>query len=564
MDSSPSKPHPYIVPPAPPPPPVSNGQVSHAPDSGDPLFAGHRQISTPQHVSSKLPSVPLTHNKPSTTGLDERQITPAESASLPSVANEKLESLRAQKAKTLEKLEQTMETQGQATLLSRALDVLNDVKGARDKEQEALLITVAPPPDFKSVTVFPPEEGITAERLKELQEMAIDVLQGYHKIHKESDWNHDTLKSTIESCKDELKKIHHEFEELHVQEPDWQESFKMMESKAHSFELRDTEGKIVLHAMASTPKTEPVVETHKPSSAQHASGQKLGQKLGNGSPKVGDLTAKVEALALPTLKPTEGVSFPAVHLLGEGESKNGFSDIYLQNGQQGRGNLVSLNAGDANLYLGGGTINSVFGDLLVGSSDSSKNGFADYHQKIEALAPDQRGFIVPDVSTGAGIDGVKYSLCMPGTNGLGSAFIHVFDDNHTPHGHPQNRAMLYMVPPNGQSANYRSKKQFLADVRQSAANTFALVQEYNLRAKSQGLEPLEVLRTCRFSSGHYARAGTSGAEVARAIHEGYQQAAAQIVQGGGRVLLKGIEYEDGSAQNRFFSKAKIQASAAQP
>ncbi len=275
-----------------------------------------------------------------------------------------------------------------------------------------------------------------------------------------------------------------------------------------------------------------------------------------GGPFRGHLTPEPERLDLPHYRPPfrDSVSRPGVRVVGPGASGT-FSDIYLPHDETGLGNIGSVNAGTGALYLGGGTINLQFAATLIGGRTPDNNPFRDYHRQILTLRPNTHGYIVPDLTTGQGIQGLRYTLCSPSGHEFGTVFVHVFDDNHCPNANGQNRAMVYIVPPDGRSPRYRDNQAFLDDVSETAARLIETVQAYNMMAGQRGLPKLDIIRTCRFSSGNFARKGTTGADVAKAIETGFTLGVFRIREKGQRVTIKEIQYEDGNT--RLFSGAGI-------
>ena len=498
--------------------------------------------------------------------LSTRKLKAVDTAGLPSVQRQQLERLQAQKADTLKKAGSALKKLGQRNLIDRALGVLNQEAGAAAKEQDQIVITVSPPPDFKAVSVFPPDPDIDPAELARLQKIALDALAGYQGEHKNSDLSIHTLNKEVKECRTELARIQNQITKFYADEPDWKGEFKALKKQDCSFEVKDKDGHYVLTETKGVPakpkknRKKPVAapklppEPSKSAGKPHSPKQTEGNKFSsNGRP------------VLPSKKPVqthkyttgEGCRFPEIRLLGAGGNQNGFSDIYDKQ-HVGTGMVGSVNAGTDQLYVGGGTINKAFGEALTGSGDFNKNGFANYHAQLAGLPQDSRGYCEPDMKPGRAMPGIKYSLCKPAHGNVGHAYVHIFSDDACPYNNPENRAMIYIVPPNGNK--FPSKQAFLNAVEDTAANSLELVQEAILRTMDKYGNPIEIMRACRFSSGNYAKEGVTGAEVATAIHRGYQRACQAIVTRGERVLVKTIEYEDGS--QGLFSRAGIQAQAA--
>ncbi len=220
-----------------------------------------------------------------------------------------------------------------------------------------------------------------------------------------------------------------------------------------------------------------------------------------------------------------------------------FSPIYRQLHDPGD-DLVSVNAGDNGLYVGGGTINLAFSKQVP-----DPGAYTALH--THALAQARAGTFVNNNYTAS--DPVRLvSVILPPTDqpnvSGGSAetvFLDIFTDGMTPHNEPTNYAMLYLVPPYG--PGYASDQAFLDAVTRSAVNIINVVAHYNatLVPANAGLSAIPVLRTCLYSSSGYKRTSVTRDAVALAVYAGFD---AQLLATGASSGIQMVEFENGAGE----------------
>ncbi|WOG28411.1 hypothetical protein [Endozoicomonas sp. 8E] len=113
-----------------------------------------------------------------------------------------------------------------------------------------------------------------------------------------------------------------------------------------------------------------------------------------------------------------------------------------------------------------------------------------------------------------------YGFVTDETENQGTVLVNVFKDEHCPVGIRKNRAMIYVVPPNGSSDHFDNKDHFLQSVRLTAKNLVTTQNKYNHWAAREGHPTLPVLRTGVFVDDLYRHPEASEEEVADAIREG--------------------------------------------
>jgi hypothetical protein len=220
-----------------------------------------------------------------------------------------------------------------------------------------------------------------------------------------------------------------------------------------------------------------------------------------------------------------------------------FSPIYRQQNETG-GNLVSVNAGDNGLYVGGGTIN-----LAFSKQAADPGAYTAIH--THALTQARAGIFVN--SNYAATDPVRLvSVLLPPTDQPSASggtaetvFLDIFSAGMTPHHAPSNYAMLYLVPPFG--PGYASDQDFLDAVTRSAVNIITLIAGYNatLVPAHAGLQSIPVLRTCLYSSSGYKRATVTRDQVALAVYGGFNT---QLLAAGAASGIQMVEFENGAGE----------------
>ena len=257
---------------------------------------------------------------------------------------------------------------------------------------------------------------------------------------------------------------------------------------------------------------------------------------------------KPEEVILPPHAPaTAALKHTEVQLPVNGEGT--FSDIYLTKDTEAdygkAGNIASANAGSVELTFGrkAAGINAQFGaffkeaeqdaieqaqiDFLTNTADEGHTGFIVADQKLTDNTP---------LTT-------MFGHVSGEPDNQGTVLVSVFRDEHCPGGIQKNRAMIYVVPPDGKSESFENKDDFLENVKMTAKNLIATQNEYNHWAVKEGLPTLPVLRTCAFGGDIYCHPDSNQAEVARAIRGGIKEYFDEVSPD--KNTIKEVQYEHG-------------------
>jgi len=179
-------------------------------------------------------------------------------------------------------------------------------------------------------------------------------------------------------------------------------------------------------------------------------------------------------------------------------------------------NTASVNAGDYQLYVGGGGINKAFMNAL---NLDAENGYQAIHEAMLKQAVAQPGRLVRSkMGQELGLENCYARVPNAVSGPVGAAFIDVFTPEHRPLS-KRNVAMLYVVGPKGEGVD---RDIFLQAVRDTAANAISTVCEYNrlALASTPPLPDIVVVRWCLVSGGIYKHPSTSKLDVATATIEG--------------------------------------------
>ena len=234
-----------------------------------------------------------------------------------------------------------------------------------------------------------------------------------------------------------------------------------------------------------------------------------------------------------------------------------FPPLYLEEPER---YTASCNAGDYRLYLGGGSINGAFGDLLACKQGlEMKNDFLpsrkpvqmeymELHQLLLKVSREQDGQLVaaselsgkhPEVIGLLEQVHLTDSFCVSGeahgeedaryAQAVGSAFLDVYTELSRPL-NARNVAMLYVVGPKDQGSSggggpMLTKVEFLRSLTRLGEAAVKLVVDYNAKyvaaAPNEGRLPrVEEIRWCLVSGGKYKHHDATKEQVARATLEG--------------------------------------------
>ncbi|WP_034835546.1 hypothetical protein [Endozoicomonas numazuensis] len=207
-------------------------------------------------------------------------------------------------------------------------------------------------------------------------------------------------------------------------------------------------------------------------------------------------------------------------------NKGQFSDVYLLKDSEAEfgktGNIASVNAGSTDLTFGkqAAGINAQFGAFFT---DPQQAAIAQAQSDFLTDSAEQGylGFVTADdkFTDNTPLETI-YGHVSGEPDNQGTVLVSVFREGHCPAGIKKNRAMVYVIPPDGKSDRYDDKDEFLKDIKLTAKNLLATQNKYNQHAVERGLPTLPVVRTCAFGGGIYCHPDSDQEEVAQAIRAG--------------------------------------------
>lgn len=232
--------------------------------------------------------------------------------------------------------------------------------------------------------------------------------------------------------------------------------------------------------------------------------------------------------------------------------KHGFSTIYQSHDEKGA-RVGSVNAGNSNSFYirGSGGINAAFAAVLsaAGQFPGTIDPYVRIHQDLFDQA--QNGSAIKNQFDQD--EPLRFALVHrpPVKNATflgndGTVFVDIFKPNLVPNNNPANYAMVYAAPPYG--PQYPSSTDFLAAVEATARNIIVAVRQYNQYVDNHpnsGLETIENIRQCLYSSGIYRRQNVHSDKVALALYAGLKT---ELIQDEG--AIKSIAFENGPGNQR--------------
>ncbi|CAE7311970.1 unnamed protein product [Symbiodinium natans] len=227
-------------------------------------------------------------------------------------------------------------------------------------------------------------------------------------------------------------------------------------------------------------------------------------------------------------------------------------------------NTASVNAGDYNLYVGGGAINLAFAKEL---DLPRTNKYQDLHKVLLSAAHRTPGQLLS--SSEVQTDNLQAELGLLASfvrvparpahsepDAVGAAFLHIFGPQLRPRS-VKNVAMLYVVGPKGTGASgghgptMDSNAAFLQKVEEMAANALLAVAEYNAllgKDTHAGLPRVEEVQFCLVSGGVYMHPESSKVDVAAAIVRGLWHGAEVAEAPAVRFAYDSSSFEDAVAR----------------
>jgi len=185
-----------------------------------------------------------------------------------------------------------------------------------------------------------------------------------------------------------------------------------------------------------------------------------------------------------------------------------YPPLFYSSGETGP-TLGSVNAGNQQLYVGGGGINRGFAGALTAAGQTTAEYSSRHNALLASTAVDATGAATYDEA-----NPISFSIFnnspVAHDDRTGLTFVDVFGPSLQPDGNAANMAMIYTTSPDGRT--YPTRDGFLADVTATARKLVESVAAYNGAADGNEVPSLEALRMCLYSSGifnaHYDDDGT--------------------------------------------------------
>eukprot|EP00921_Rhytidocystis_pertsovi_P005107 GHVQ01008828.1.p1 GENE.GHVQ01008828.1~~GHVQ01008828.1.p1 ORF type:complete len:444 (-),score=71.34 GHVQ01008828.1:363-1694(-) len=199
----------------------------------------------------------------------------------------------------------------------------------------------------------------------------------------------------------------------------------------------------------------------------------------------------------------------------------------------------SVNAGDVNLYVGGGSSNLAFAEVLS-LAGQEVDKYEALHKALLAKAWEDNEDKESDTDVRSVqlqkledyTSDLKLATCRPckalkGKDELGatgSVYVSVFKDDKCPHDKKDNMSMVFVVGPRGE--DFPTVEEFLSAVKATAVNLMTALCDYNGIARRQGQQKgaqrMIVCRISLFSGGAYRHKDATKAAVGKAILGGLE------------------------------------------
>ena len=248
-----------------------------------------------------------------------------------------------------------------------------------------------------------------------------------------------------------------------------------------------------------------------------------------------------EVTETPSLVPSlANVSYSVLGPGGDGIH----TDLYRHQNDTPRSNLASVNAGNSTLKFGDTGINGAFKKQVTLPDDPS--GIEALHHEMWNAFP--TGYInaaTPDQLKS--VKGIKASVIYKpdaARGHTGTVIIDVFEPPY-PNGNPNNKAMIYVVQPDGRSG--MSAEEFKKEVAITAEDVVQTLHTYNTYARKEDLPVIPELRMCGFSSGQHLHTFVTKAEVGQCIEKGVRDALEYIQKTEPSTVHK-VEFADGKGE----------------
>ncbi|OED43760.1 hypothetical protein ACH42_09155 [Endozoicomonas sp. (ex Bugula neritina AB1)] len=238
--------------------------------------------------------------------------------------------------------------------------------------------------------------------------------------------------------------------------------------------------------------------------------------------------------------------FMDVNIVVLGKGKDGVhSDLFMPAEELSFESMGSVNASDNNLYVGGGGINKQFEIEMNKRGD--KTDYLSLHESMLSHCESDNFYIAEqhDLKHAPSLEASFIYRPSADREPTGTIIVNVFKPPY-PNGNPANKAMIYIVPPDGRRSDMTEKK-FKSEITQTAADIVGTMHQYNRYAKDNGLDVIESVRITGFSSDSYRHNDVTEESVGQSIDEGVKLSIKHFKKDpDAPFLIKTIEYANGS------------------
>ena len=202
--------------------------------------------------------------------------------------------------------------------------------------------------------------------------------------------------------------------------------------------------------------------------------------------------------------------------------------------------IASVNVGSPTLEIGQGAVSKKFSDEIPQAGN-----YKEFHRVFLESQKGKTGFFTQVSERKAPLAaGAVYKPDKDGSNGHeGTVFIDVFSKDGCPHGIPQNKAMIYVVPP--RADKYATEEELLQAVSKTAANLYLAQNTFNRQAALSSrtdVPSIPVLRISGFSSTIALSGKTTKEKAHAALIGGLDQARNWLADNNQPNTIREIQY----------------------
>lgn len=196
-----------------------------------------------------------------------------------------------------------------------------------------------------------------------------------------------------------------------------------------------------------------------------------------------------------------------------GRKSNRFVPPYDKNEDKKTGNV---NAGDVELYIGGGTLNGAFADEIINMYDDYKEYSWLFKNSKKLHSIIYRDAEVHHIKKydhtnelytklNKKLDNLFRETWILKSNyghHMGTVYLHLFDDKYHPYDNEKNKVMIYVVPPRIDDESIKNYKELFDSIKYTSKHIAKLVNEYNNYHFNDN-NKLDKIRISLFSGGAY-------------------------------------------------------------